>query len=197
MQLIVNNLDPHLRPHSYDNFATWVPRLWRRDFPTVTGAASGFGHETALAFARGGAEVLIGDVDIAGLQETERLVTAASAAVHSYVLDVFGLPTCKLDSAGIGLTAVCPGVIGTNIVEATRISLPEARSQDGEKIHRRVRTVFGLRHYGTREGREGDRCRGAVEQARSSGHARGIFMFCAAHAAPQAMRSAVRGGKLM
>ncbi len=42
----------------------------------VTGAASGIGHETALAFAREGASVVAVDLDEARLAETSRLVEA-------------------------------------------------------------------------------------------------------------------------
>jgi NAD(P)-dependent dehydrogenase (short-subunit alcohol dehydrogenase family) len=43
----------------------------------VTGAASGIGRATALAFARAGARVIAADVDEAGGEETVRLVGAA------------------------------------------------------------------------------------------------------------------------
>jgi 3-oxoacyl-[acyl-carrier protein] reductase len=40
----------------------------------VTGAASGIGRETAVVFAEAGAQVVLADVNDAGLAETERLV---------------------------------------------------------------------------------------------------------------------------
>ena len=42
----------------------------------VTGAASGIGHETALAFAREGANILAIDLDKERLAETTRLIEA-------------------------------------------------------------------------------------------------------------------------
>ncbi|MDA3007752.1 MAG: SDR family NAD(P)-dependent oxidoreductase, partial [Actinomycetota bacterium] len=41
----------------------------------VTGAAGGMGRAIAVAFARAGANVVMGDIDIEGGQETERLVS--------------------------------------------------------------------------------------------------------------------------
>jgi len=43
----------------------------------VTGAASGMGRASALAFAREGAKVIVADVVVAGGEETVRMVTAA------------------------------------------------------------------------------------------------------------------------
>ena len=42
----------------------------------VTGAASGIGHETALAFAREGADVAAVDLDEARVVDTSQLVEA-------------------------------------------------------------------------------------------------------------------------
>ena len=43
---------------------------------SVTGAGSGIGRETALAFAREGAEVVISDIDEAGVKDTAAQITA-------------------------------------------------------------------------------------------------------------------------
>ena len=45
----------------------------------VTGAASGMGRGIAVAFAREGASVVLGDVNIAGLNETRSLIEAIGA----------------------------------------------------------------------------------------------------------------------
>lgn len=54
----------------------------------VTGAGSGIGRETALAFARSGASVTIADIAEAGLRETERQITAVGAQVLAVRCDV-------------------------------------------------------------------------------------------------------------
>jgi NAD(P)-dependent dehydrogenase (short-subunit alcohol dehydrogenase family)/pimeloyl-ACP methyl ester carboxylesterase len=85
---------------------------------SITGAGSGIGRETALAFAAEGAEVVISDVDEAGLKETAGLLTARGGVAHPYVLDVsdaeaveafadrvcteHGVPDIVVNNAGIG-----------------------------------------------------------------------------------------------
>ena len=54
----------------------------------VTGAASGIGRATAVAFARDGARLSLVDVDMDGLAETERLVKQEGADVLSTIADV-------------------------------------------------------------------------------------------------------------
>ena len=54
----------------------------------VTGAASGMGRELAVKLGQRGAHVAISDVDPDGLAETERLVKATGAQVHSQLLTV-------------------------------------------------------------------------------------------------------------
>ncbi|MDA2890376.1 SDR family oxidoreductase [Mycolicibacterium sp. BiH015] len=265
----------------------------------VTGAASGIGRETALAFAREGADIAISDVDTAGLGETARLVAAEGAQAFTYRVDVadadavesfadqlcaeHGVPDivvnnagvghagffldtpaeeydrvldinfggvvngcrsfgkrlrdrgvgghivnvasmasytpvnvmnayctskaavfmfsdclrAELDSHGIGLTTICPGIIGTNIVNTTRFSLPDERSYDTETIRRRVRRGFAVRRVGP------DKVAKAIVAAVKSNKpvrpvtTEAYLVYGAAHAAPQAMRSAARGGNIM
>jgi len=266
---------------------------------SVTGAASGIGRETALAFAHAGAEVVISDVDADGLTETARRLTAAGATAHRYLVDVsdaaavaafaaqvsaqHGVPDvvlnnagvgaaglfldtpaeefdrvlginlggvvngcrefgrrmvergtgghivnvasmaaytpvnmmnayctskaavfmfsdclrAELDSAGIGVTTICPGVIGTNIVDTTRFSLPEARRGDAETLRARARRGFTIRRYGPEKVARaivaavaGNR---AVRPVTPEAH----LVYAIAHAAPAAMRSAARGGRIV
>src|SRR5690606_28652094 len=53
----------------------------------VTGAGSGIGRETALAFAREGAELVVSDIDEAGLKETVAQIGAVGGVAHPYLLD--------------------------------------------------------------------------------------------------------------
>jgi len=85
---------------------------------SVTGAGSGIGRETALAFAREGAELVISDIDAAGVKETAAQITARGGVAHAYTLDVsdadaveefaeqvsseHGVPDIVVNNAGVG-----------------------------------------------------------------------------------------------
>lgn len=84
----------------------------------VTGAASGIGRATALAFAHHGADVVISDVNGEGLEETARLVASAGGKAYPYTVDVadaaaveafadqvcaeHGVPDVVVNNAGVG-----------------------------------------------------------------------------------------------
>jgi NAD(P)-dependent dehydrogenase (short-subunit alcohol dehydrogenase family) len=83
----------------------------------VTGAASGIGRASALAFARAGANVVVADLDAEGGQETVRLVTQGGGVASFFPADVarsedvallveaavtrYGRLDCALNNAGI------------------------------------------------------------------------------------------------
>jgi NAD(P)-dependent dehydrogenase (short-subunit alcohol dehydrogenase family)/pimeloyl-ACP methyl ester carboxylesterase len=85
---------------------------------SVTGAGSGIGRATALAFAREGAEVVVSDVDEATVKETAAQITARGGVAHAYTLDVsdadaveefaarvsgeHGVPDIVVNNAGVG-----------------------------------------------------------------------------------------------
>lgn len=84
----------------------------------VTGGGSGIGRETALAFARDGAEVVVCDVNLDAAKETAAMVEEAGSTAHAYLLDVsdeaavqafaaevderHGTPDVLVNNAGIG-----------------------------------------------------------------------------------------------
>ncbi|OBA58513.1 short chain dehydrogenase [Mycobacterium sp. 1100029.7] len=85
---------------------------------SVTGAGSGIGRETAFAFAREGAELVVSDIDEAAAKQTAAEITARGGVAHAYVLDVsdtaaveafaervsakHGVPDIVVNNAGIG-----------------------------------------------------------------------------------------------
>ncbi|MFT4286017.1 SDR family NAD(P)-dependent oxidoreductase [Nocardioides sp.] len=54
----------------------------------VTGAASGIGRQTAVAFAREGARVTVADINGEGAEETVTLINGAGGTARAAVLDV-------------------------------------------------------------------------------------------------------------
>ena len=85
---------------------------------SVTGAGSGIGRETALAFAREGAELVVSDIDEASVKETAAQIAARGGVAHAYTLDVadadaverfaeeicaeHGVPDIVVNNAGVG-----------------------------------------------------------------------------------------------
>ena len=84
----------------------------------ITGGGSGIGRETALAFARDGAEVVVSDVNLASAKETAALIAEAGGTAHAYQLNVadeqaviahadevqaaHGIPDILINNAGVG-----------------------------------------------------------------------------------------------
>jgi NAD(P)-dependent dehydrogenase (short-subunit alcohol dehydrogenase family) len=84
----------------------------------ITGVGSGIGRETALAFAREGAEIVGCDVNLAAAKETSALVAEVGGDAHAYEVDVsdevaveafadtvarkHGVPDVLVNNAGIG-----------------------------------------------------------------------------------------------
>ncbi len=84
----------------------------------VSGAGSGIGRETALAFAREGAELIVSDIDEATVKETAAAIAEHGGIAHAYALDVsdaeavelfaeevcgaHGVPDVVVNNAGVG-----------------------------------------------------------------------------------------------
>lgn len=85
----------------------------------VTGAGSGIGRATALAFAAEGAELVVSDIDGAAAAQTATAITDAGGVAHPYAVDVadadaveryaeqvcaeHGVPDIVVNNAGIGV----------------------------------------------------------------------------------------------
>lgn len=84
----------------------------------VSGAGSGIGRATALAFAREGAEIVISDIDDGTVKETAAQIAGRGGVAHTYVVDVsdadaveqfadqvcaaHGVPDVVVNNAGVG-----------------------------------------------------------------------------------------------
>ena len=80
----------------------------------VTGAASGIGHETALAFARKGADIIAADLDEARLAETAGLVQAAGRRCLPVGCDVADPAAVAALAARVTTEAAAPDVVVNN-----------------------------------------------------------------------------------
>lgn len=107
-------------PSALDRLAVTGPRgpLGGR-LAVITGAGSGIGRETAILFARNGAEVVCSDIDLDGARTTVEAIATLGGTAHAYPLDVsddaafaaftdevattHGVPDIVVNNAGIGL----------------------------------------------------------------------------------------------
>ncbi len=83
----------------------------------VTGAASGIGRATAIEFARTGCDVVMVDIDEAGLEECHEMVKKASRRGWTYICDVSDKKAMENlavevteDAGGIDILVNCAGV---------------------------------------------------------------------------------------
>ncbi|WP_019970018.1 SDR family oxidoreductase [Mycobacterium sp. 141] len=90
---------------------------------SITGAGSGIGRATALAFAAAGAEVVVSDLDEAAAKATAAQITERGGVAHAYALDIadaeaverfveqvcaeHGVPDVVVNNAGIGVVNCC------------------------------------------------------------------------------------------
>ncbi|MFE3195127.1 SDR family oxidoreductase [Nocardia sp. NPDC059240] len=93
-------------------------RAFENQLLVITGGGSGIGRETALAFARSGAEVVLSDINLDSAKETAELIAAQGGKAHAYQLDVssadavnehaatviaaHGVPDILINNAGVG-----------------------------------------------------------------------------------------------
>jgi NAD(P)-dependent dehydrogenase (short-subunit alcohol dehydrogenase family)/pimeloyl-ACP methyl ester carboxylesterase len=81
---------------------------------SVTGAGSGIGRETALAFAREGAEVVISDIDEATVKDTAAQIAARGGVAHAYTLDVADADAVERFAEEISATHGVPDIVVNN-----------------------------------------------------------------------------------
>ncbi|HUO69846.1 MAG TPA: SDR family oxidoreductase [Solirubrobacteraceae bacterium] len=117
---------------------------WRRVLDVnVMGVVHGcrlFGRAMAQ---RGAGGQIVNTSSAAGFAPTKEL--PAYAASKAAVLMLSECLRAELHDAGIGVTAVCPGIVATNITRTTRwVGRPE---QDQERIRERVTSLYQRRNF--------------------------------------------------
>ena len=128
----------------------------------VTGASSGIGRATAIVFAREGAKLVLDDIDVAGGEETVKLVKEAGgeaifvradvmnstdvAALVSKAVESYGRLDCAFNNAGIsGVTATtteCPEENWDHVIDVNlkgvwlcmKYEIPQMLKQGGGAI---------------------------------------------------------------
>ncbi len=77
-----------------------------------------------------------------------------SASMNAYSTSkaaVFMFSDClraELNSAGVGLTTICPGMIDTNIIDTTRFDVPAEKQGQVEQLRAQTKKAFAARRYG-------------------------------------------------
>lgn len=144
----------------------------------VTGGARGIGAETALALARSGARVAIGDVDLAAAQETAAGLPGEALALHLDVTDRPGF-TAFLDQVEQRLGPIHVLVNNAGIMQLARIE-----DEHHDRTLRQLEINLHAVIHGTREAVRRMRPRAAgviVNIASSAGKAGfpGASTYCA------------------
>ena len=137
----------------------------------VTGASSGIGHETALAFARRGANLILVDINAEGLTATQQAVRSHGVACHTFRADVadpqvmadlaekvfasVGTLDVLVNNAGIGFIGsfvetpveVWRRIVNVNlmgVVNGCSVFLPKMREAAGPRHIVNVASAAGL-----------------------------------------------------
>ncbi|GAA1975131.1 SDR family oxidoreductase [Catenulispora subtropica] len=90
----------------------------RREFEdklvVVTGAGSGIGRATALAFAEKGADIVVADIDAVAAARTVELVELLGARAYPYTVDVASAEAMEQFAEDVKATAGVPDVVVNN-----------------------------------------------------------------------------------
>lgn len=96
----------------------------------------------------------------------------------------------ELDTAGVGLTTICPGVIDTNIIKTTTFDVPAGKEADGRRGQ--LDKMFALRRYGP--DKVADAILSSVKQKKPIRPVapEAYALYGLSRVAPQALRNAAR-----
>jgi NAD(P)-dependent dehydrogenase (short-subunit alcohol dehydrogenase family) len=135
----------------------------RREFEdklvVITGAGSGIGRATALAFAEKGADIVVADIDNVAAARTAELVELLGARAYTYTVDVSSGEAMEKFANDVKATAGVPDVVVNNAGIGMSGPFLATEVKDWEKIL--GVNVWGVIH--------GARCFGEMMRERGEG----------------------------
>jgi NAD(P)-dependent dehydrogenase (short-subunit alcohol dehydrogenase family) len=100
----------------------------------VTGAASGIGRATALRLARGGYEIAMMDLDVAGLAETRTQIQRAGGRAHAFPVDVCDPLSVGSVTRKVAVTVGPPQVLVNVAGIAVAATVLETSDEDWNRV---------------------------------------------------------------
>lgn len=100
----------------------------------VTGAGSGIGQAIALRFARGGAEVIVSDIDELAAESTVTMIEGQGGKAYAYKLDVSNADAWEAFAAGVRDDHGVPDVLVNNAGILISGSFLDHTAADWERI---------------------------------------------------------------
>ncbi|MBA2950158.1 SDR family oxidoreductase [Streptomyces himalayensis] len=124
----------------------------------VTGAGSGIGRATALAFAERGADVVVCDIDLDAAERTAELVRLLGPAAHAYRLDVSDGPAMEAFAAEVAAGHGVPDILVNNAGVGHSGTFLETTEKEWQRVLdvNLWGVIHGCRAFGTRMAERGE-----------------------------------------
>ncbi|WP_084531601.1 SDR family oxidoreductase [Nocardia miyunensis] len=112
----------------------------RREFEdqlvVITGGGSGIGRETALSFARRGAEIVVSDLNLDAAKQTVALVEAEGGVAHAYSVDVSDEKAVAEHAAAVIAAHAVPDILINNAGIGQAGDFFETSAEDFDRVLR-------------------------------------------------------------
>ena len=102
----------------------------------ITGGGSGIGRETALSFARRGAEIVVSDLNLDAAKQTVALVQAEGGVAHAYSVDVSDEQAVAEHAAAVIAEHAVPDILINNAGIGQAGDFFETSSADFDRVLR-------------------------------------------------------------
>jgi NAD(P)-dependent dehydrogenase (short-subunit alcohol dehydrogenase family) len=133
---LIDHVEGAPEPRSLRRWRAATADAWdfENQLVVVTGAGSGIGRETALAFGRLGAEIVIADINGPAAEESADLVRNLGVEAHPYVLDVSDVDAMEDFAKRVLADHGVPDVVVNNAGIAVAGSFLETTAADWQRI---------------------------------------------------------------